>query len=427
MAHLNLCVTVAFVVAISLSWALPAHNETERVDYTGHQLVSVTPTNPSHVSLLSHLVDRLQLDVWQEAQMVGASALLRLRPEVVAEFVATTSRSGITVTTTCSNLQDLIDNELNEMRFTTYSTSTLRFERYLKFQEFKNALKQYAKKYDHVTYTSIGRSYESRDMIGVHIKAKENLPIVFLECGIHAREWISHSTCLYIIDQLATQYDKDEDIRRLVSKYEWRIYPIVNPDGYEYTHTTDRLWRKTRSKSRFSNRCRGADANRNFDVGTFCRVRSSENPCTDTYCGDSPFSEPETRAIREAVMDTRGRTEFYFSFHSFGLLWMFPYAYSDALVPEYDQLLNISLRAKEAIRNVRGTTYTVGPISTTIYQVAGSSIDWAYERAGIKKSFALELQPSWLRFQGQRGFMLPAKDILPTVQETWEGVKAAIA
>ncbi|XP_050029803.2 zinc carboxypeptidase-like isoform X2 [Dermacentor andersoni] len=420
---------VAAVLVLTAGWssALPASDEATQIDYTGHRLVSVTPVTAAQVSLLSTLADKLQLDVWQEATAVNASALLRLRPEVAAEFEASVARTGLRVTTKSSNLQEAIENERREMRFTTYSTTPMRFERYLKYAEFSNALKQYARKYDHVTYLSIGRSYEGRNIIAAHIKTKENLPIVFLECGIHAREWISHSACLYIIDQLATQYDKDDGIRHLLSRYEWRIHPIVNPDGYDYTHNTDRLWRKTRSKSRFSSKCRGADANRNFDIGGFCRIRASSNPCQDTYCGDHAFSEPESRAVRDALWATQGRTEFYFSIHSFGQLWMFPYAHSDVPVPEYNQLMNISLRAKEAIRKVQGTVYTVGPISKTIYQVSGSSVDWAYEKMGVTKSFAVELQPSWLTFQGNLGFLLPAKDIFPTVKETWEGIRAAIA
>lgn len=420
-------VTAVLVVTASWSSALPASSVPTQIDYTGHRLVSVTPITAAQVSLLSTLADKLQLDVWQEATNVNVSALLRLRPEVAAEFEASVTRTGLRVTTRSSNLQEVIENERREMRFTTYSTTPLRFERYLKYSEFSNALKQYARKYDHVTYWSIGRSYEGRNIIAAHIKTKENLPIVFLECGIHAREWIAPSACLYIIDQLATQYDKDDGIRQLLSRYEWRIHPIVNPDGYEYTHNTDRLWRKTRSKSRFSNKCLGADANRNFDIGSFCRTRASSNPCQETYCGDYAFSEPESRAVRDALWATRGRTEFYFSVHSFGQLWMFPYAYSGDPVPEYNQLMNISLRAKEAIKKVQGTVYTVGPVAKTIYQVSGSSVDWAYEKMGITKSFALELQPSWFRFEGNLGFLLPAKDIFPTVRETWEGIRAAIA
>ncbi|KAK8762107.1 hypothetical protein V5799_026625 [Amblyomma americanum] len=427
MAQARLCIYTALLAVISFSWALPASNRTLQVQYTGHRLVSVTPTTPAHVSLLSALEERLQADVWQEANDLRPSELLRLRPEVADEFIAVATQSGMPVTTVSSNVQDLIDNERKEMRFTTYSTENSRFQKYLKYEEFKSALKEYAEKYDHVTFTSIGRSYEGRDLIGVHIKAKDNLPIVFFECGIHAREWIAPAICLYFIDQLATQYEKDEEIKGLVSKYEWRIFPLVNPDGYEYSHNAERLWRKTRSKSSVSSECRGTDGNRNFDIGEFCKHKSSNDPCSDMYCGDSPFSEPEVRAIRDALEDIKGRAEFYFAMHSYGLLWMFPYAQTKTPSPDHDLLMNISQRATEAIKSVRHTHYDFGPISTTVYQSSGHSVDWAYDRAGIKKAFILELEPHMQTFDWKLAFALRPQEILGAAKETWEGIKAAVA
>ncbi|XP_077491217.1 zinc carboxypeptidase-like [Amblyomma americanum] len=427
MAHAKLCIAAALMVAVTWAKALPASNRTAPVDYTGHRLVTVAPTTAAHVSLLSHLQDRFKVDVWQEPNRFGAPALLRLRPEVADEFVASASSSGMSVTTTCSDVQELIDNERKEIRFTTYSTEKSRFDRYLTFEELNDALKDYAKSYDHVTFTSIGRSYEGRDLIGVHIKAKDNLPIVFMECGIHAREWIAHSACLYFIDQLATNYEDDKVVRGLVEKYELRIHPVVNPDGYVYSHTADRLWRKTRSKSRLSTECIGADGNRNFETAKFCQTKATDDPCKETYCGDSAFSEPETRAIRDAVMDIKDRTEFYFSVHSFGLLWLFPNAHSLPPVQNNDVLANISLKATEAIKKVRHTQFDFGSTSTVLYEAGGTSMDWAYDHAGIKKAFTMELEPSYRVPDWKKGFMLPPREIPKAVEEAWEGLKAAVA
>ncbi|KAG0438207.1 hypothetical protein HPB47_017107 [Ixodes persulcatus] len=142
---------------------------------------------------------------------------------------------------------------------------------------------------------------------------------------------------------LATMYKKDETVKRLVDEYEWRIHPVVNPDGYAYTHTIDRLWRKTRSVSKISGGCRGADANRNFDVGPFCGVGTSNDTCSEIYCGDNPFSEPETRALRDAVLAAQDRVSFYFSLHSYSLLWMFPYSYTTKNATNYQEL-EVSLK-----------------------------------------------------------------------------------
>lgn len=61
---------------------------------------------------------------------------------------------------------------------------------------------------------------------------------------MHAREWISTAVATYIINQLV---EKNANYTRLLDATDWIIMPVANPDGYEFTHTEDRLWRKTRS------------------------------------------------------------------------------------------------------------------------------------------------------------------------------------
>ena len=58
-------------------------------------------------------------------------------------------------------------------------------------------------------------------------------PAIFLEGGIHAREWISPATVTFIIRELVTNPAHAE----LLHMFDWIIVPIVNPDGYEYSHT----------------------------------------------------------------------------------------------------------------------------------------------------------------------------------------------
>ena len=53
---------------------------------------------------------------------------------------------------------------------------------------------------DFLSVTSIGKSVEGRDMRVLHItKAGPGKPNVWIEAGIHAREWISPAMCTYII------------------------------------------------------------------------------------------------------------------------------------------------------------------------------------------------------------------------------------
>lgn len=58
-------------------------------------------------------------------------------------------------------------------------------------------------------------------------------PGIFIEGGIHAREWISPAVVTFIIKSLLTS--KDPDVARIADSYNWYIVPILNPDGYKYS------------------------------------------------------------------------------------------------------------------------------------------------------------------------------------------------
>ena len=92
-----------------------------------------------------------------------------------------------------------------------------------------------------VVVKSIGKSFESRDIWAVEIGNKQR-PKIVIDCGVHAREWISPAFCLWLIDSLTGSH------RELANSITWVIYPLLNPDGYYYSYTRDRFWRKNRSR-----------------------------------------------------------------------------------------------------------------------------------------------------------------------------------
>lgn len=171
----------------------------------------------------------------------------------------------------------------------------------------------------HVSYSSIGKTFNGLDIAQATVSPGGNAlrEVIFLECGIHAKEWIGPSTCIWIFDQvtflfeaawtlllilswkLASGYGSNPEITALVEKYDWVIVPIINPDGYDYSWTSviicekclifksiqivfelkDRLWRKNRALIADSP-CTGVDINRNYDAN-FGGIGSSALPCSD--------------------------------------------------------------------------------------------------------------------------------------------------
>jgi murein tripeptide amidase MpaA len=122
---------------------------------------------------------------------------------------------------------------------------------------------------DKVTLIDIGRSHDNQRLTVLKISSpglgdQPNRRAIWIDGGIHAREWISPAAVIYTLHQLVENYDENRDI---VDNFDIYIMPVMNPDGYEYTFTHDRMWRKTRSNPSgyaANSRCVGADPNRNF-------------------------------------------------------------------------------------------------------------------------------------------------------------------
>lgn len=81
---------------------------------------------------------------------------------------------------------------------------------------------------------TLGQSYESRTIRGIKISYKTGNAGVFIESNIHAREWITSATATWFINELLTS--TDEDVRNLAENYDWYIVPVLNVDGFTYTH-----------------------------------------------------------------------------------------------------------------------------------------------------------------------------------------------
>lgn len=80
---------------------------------------------------------------------------------------------------------------------------------------------------------NIGASTEGRQMKVLRLSTGgSNKPAIFIDAGIHAREWIAPVTSLYIVDQLLASQN-----RNLLKSVDWYILPVLNPDGYEFTHS----------------------------------------------------------------------------------------------------------------------------------------------------------------------------------------------
>jgi len=205
---------------------------------------------------------------------------------------------------------------------------------------------------------------------------KEQEPEVLYNALHHAREPNGASQMLFFMWYLLENYNLDPEIKYIVDNAELYFIPCVNPDGYVFNQTTDPqgggYWRKNLRDN--GNGSFGVDLNRNYgyfwgndDNG------SSPNPNSDVYRGPAPFSEPETRTMRDFILEH----EFVFSqnYHTFSNLLIYPWAYNN-------QLADPSLEIFGKLFT-RENQYKIGTaIQTVGYNVNGNSDDWMFAIGG---------------------------------------------
>ena len=90
-----------------------------------------------------------------------------------------------------------------------------------------------------------------------------------------------------------------------------------------------------------------------FGVGLY----KAGDPCSDEYRGSGPNSEPETRAVQAAFNRYLANITSAISLHSYGQLWLTPWAYTHDASPHQSRVNAWGNRAIQAIEKVHGSRY----------------------------------------------------------------------
>uniref|UniRef100_A0A3B3D1W3 Carboxypeptidase O n=1 Tax=Oryzias melastigma TaxID=30732 RepID=A0A3B3D1W3_ORYME len=242
---------------------------------------------------------------------------------------------------------------------------------------------------DVVTIVDYGQTYEKRtiSLLKIGIESEKRKKAIWMDCGIHAREWIAPAFCQYFVKQILQSYKTDAKIETMMRDMDFYVTPVLNIDGYLYSwkDNTTRLWRKNRSPGP-SGDCYGTDLNRNFDAN-WGTIGVSFNCSSNTYCGTQPVSEPEAQAVTYFVGSRKDDILCFLTIHSYGQLLLVPYGHPNFTAPNYDELMEVGQAAATAIWNVHKKNYTVGSSPDVLYPNSGSSRDWfSYKKSWTSSS-----------------------------------------
>ncbi|XP_070577620.1 carboxypeptidase B-like [Ptychodera flava] len=405
-----------------------------RKRYDNYQVLRIVPKTEDEVGVIKELRTRFprELDFWSEPMHANSPIDVMVPPNLQSPILRFLKQNTIHYDTIMENVQGMIDEQIQQAskakddRRSGTTLENFDYSVYHTMDEINDWMTYMVTSYPNLTEKiTVMESYEGREVWGLKIRksSSRKAPAIFFEGGIHSREWISPATMLYFIKELLEKYESDRVVRKLVSFFDWYIVPVLNPDGYIYTWTTDRMWRKSREPNEGSP-CVGTDLNRNWGFGWAAPGGSSDDPCTIIYHGAGPNSTPEINGTQQFLSDlhTKQGLAFFVDWHSYGQMWLAPWAFTYDYPEDYSHHLKLAEELVGKLTSWYGTQYRYGPTSHVIYPASGSSLDWVHGALGVKHAYAAELRD---HFYSPYGFLLPERQIIPTAQETWAGVKAA--
>ncbi|KAI4565452.1 hypothetical protein MJT46_019740, partial [Ovis ammon polii x Ovis aries] len=367
-----------------------------------------------------------QIVLWQpvtaEYIVKGYEVHFFVNASDVSNVKAHLNASGIPFRVLMENVEDLIRQQTSNDTISPRASSSY-YEQYHSLNEIYSWIEVMTERYpDMVEKIHIGSSYEKYPLYVLKVSKKEQRAkhAMWIDCGIHAREWISPAFCLWFVGSVTYYYGKEKMHTNLLKNMDFYIMPVVNVDGYDYTWKKDRMWRKNRSLHE-KNACIGTDLNRNFASKHWCGEGASSSSCSEIYCGTYPESEPEVKAVADFLRRNIKHIKAYISMHSYSQKIVFPYSYSRSRSKDHEELVKKS----KAIFIFRKNKSHL--IETSVFQkvisfflfldlAPGGSDDWIYD-LGIKYSFTIEL-----RDKGKYGFLLPERYIRPTCSEALAAV-----
>ncbi|XP_008556359.1 carboxypeptidase B isoform X2 [Microplitis demolitor] len=386
----------------------------EKVTYEGSQLWRVLADN-EQADFVSFLQDTGEVVKWTGND---STVDVLVRPDMIPRVSRFLRERQVKYDVVIPDIQQAIDQEnpqpsaeeIEELE--GRKGHRMEWSSYHRLEDIHGFLDYLADTFpDLCSVMTIGNSVEGRALKVLRIsKGDPNVPAIWIDGGIHAREWISPASVTYIINYLVENSDE--------LQADYYILPVVNPDGYEYSFRGDRLWRKNRSSPEKGGVCIGVDLNRNFGY-RWGGLGTSKQPCREIFAGTGPFSEPETAAMKNFFEASAANFKAYLSFHSYGQYILYPWGYDRRVPPDYADLERVGQQSASAMKSAggSGSVYTVGNSATTLYAAAGGSDDWAKAILKIKYAYTIEL-----RDKGKSGFILPARYIIPTAKEALAAV-----
>jgi len=421
---------VSFHAALFVLLAVVQAHAAFDVRFDGHSVMSCKMKDEEMARELHSAVQEEGLDLWSHSVKVGKEMHVQVPSEKRAFW-----ENKYGCEPFIEDVQEIIDQQFSHAAMLSGLKGVEELigeaegsgaDFYNKYQRYDDIVKRFKELHEnHKGFTkfvpSIGQSVEKRHIPVLHIghDPNKNKPQIWMNGGQHAREWISPAAVAYMSEQLVKGYKKgDPQVKKLIDKFEFVVAPVINPDGYEYTFTGNRLWRKNRRKN--ADGTYGVDLNRNWD-NHWGEGGGSKRPAATDYQGPSVASEPEVQACQNYIKGKLKHRVAGMDFHSYGDMILRSKGWTHKTSGDEALLRKMGADMRTAIQKAKGgekSKYT-SETAAGLYPTTGSTDDWMSEQGKMwGHGWTVELPDS---DKGGHGFLLPAGQILPASKEVYTG------
>lgn len=311
------------------------------------------------------------IDFWSYGRANKAFRIM-VAPEIESNFVSFLDKNEIIYSIGIDNVETTLKRDKITKRSTRLGNGLPNFNYYWSYPEIEQIFNRLATNYSSlVKLEVIGKSIEEKNIYGVRVSKNEEFglnPIIFVDAGTHAREWAGIQSAFYFLHQLVENSTTHND---LLEGVDYVFVPLVNPDGYNYSYTEDRLWRKNRRYVNYT--CTGIDLNRNYPY----MWRYRPNSCSGTgYPGPHALSEPEIQAVAKYMESFKTNLRLYLSTHTYGPMVLWPFGFEmDVYIKNHKEHQELGDRYANAIFEATGQRYEVGNSADILYTANGEFYD----------------------------------------------------
>lgn len=189
-----------------------------------------------------------------------------------------------------------------------------------------------AETYPHLlTVKSAGQSHDGRELYYALFGTEDAAATIMIQAGIHGREYLTPLLVMCQLEYYLSHYEQESEngmpYSKLLRLFRFCVVPMINPDGIMLSEeglsslrsetlrrTVETIYLKDVRTSPDLNvyfgdingylrlwkaNATGVDLNRNFGIEEWDAIKSRSYPSLQSFKGEAPNSEPETRALME--------------------------------------------------------------------------------------------------------------------------------